>query len=448
MEMGCCGCFGLSRRPKGISRPKFRIDGSTSVYSRKPLLGPREYRVDVDADAVDADDDVDDDVDEDGFDDDGLYNGGATGMTQGYDEAEVTNGAQRSEEIINSKIRNGLICRQFEVKETRKLVRSEDENGNKMINEYIREFKIGSGSYAKVVLYRSSIDGKHYAIKAFHKSHLLKQRVAPSETAMTDVLREVLIMKILSHPNIVNLIEVIDDVDTDHFYMVLEYVEGKWDCEGAGPPDGLGEAVARKYLRDIVSGLMYLHSHFFFYFEKQNIVHMDIKPQNLLVTRNGTVKIADFSVSQVFEDDNDELRRSPGTPVITAPECCLGLTYGGKAADTWAVGITLYCMIMGKFPFIGETLQETYDKIVNDPVYLPDNLNSQLRNLLEGLLCKDPYQRLTLDMVAEHPWVIGEEGPLPEFTCWCKRNSLQGGVHDVDAEVLSTCPEEKQKEGD
>ncbi|KAL2928430.1 Serine/threonine-protein kinase GRIK2 [Bienertia sinuspersici] len=442
MDMGCCGCFGLSRRSNGISRPKFRIDGSTSVYSRKPLLGPREGRVDIDADAVGVDDDVDDDDDDDddGFDDDGLYNGDATGMTQGYDEAEVTNRAQRSEEIINSKLRNGLICRQFEVKETRKLVRSEDENGNKMINEYIREFKIGSGSYAKVVLYRSSIDGKHYAIKAFHKSHLLKQRVAPSETAMTDVLREVLIMKILSHPNIVNLIEVIDDVDTDHFYMVLEYVEGKWDCEGAGPPDGLGEAIARKYLRDIVSGLMYLHSH--------NIVHMDIKPQNLLVTRNGTVKIADFSVSQVFEGDNDELRRSPGTPVITAPECCLGLTYGGKAADTWAVGITLYCMIMGKFPFIGETLQETYDKIVNDPVYLPDNLNSQLRNLLEGLLCKDPYQRLTLDMVAEHPWVIGEEGPLPEFTCWCRRNSLQEYVHDVDAEVFSTGLEEKQKEGD
>ncbi|KAM6556050.1 hypothetical protein CsatB_003069 [Cannabis sativa] len=64
--------------------------------------------------------------------------------------------------------------------------------------------------------------------QAFHKSHLLKLRVAPSETAMTDVYREVLIMKMLNHPNIVNLVEVIDDPETDHFYMVLEYVEGKW----------------------------------------------------------------------------------------------------------------------------------------------------------------------------------------------------------------------------
>lgn len=417
MEMGCCGCFGFPRRHKEIARPKFRIDGFSSVLSRKPLLDPGQDDVDVD-----ADDDVDADVD------DGLFNGEYTGMTQGYDENEVSNGAQRAEEIINFKIRNGLICRQFEVKETRKLVRSEDGYGIKMINEYIREFKIGSGSYAKVVLYRSSIDGKHYAIKAFHKSHLLKQRVAPSETAMTDVLREVQIMKIVSHPNIVNLIEVIDDPDTDHFYMVLEYVEGKWDCEGSGPPGGLGEAISRKYLRDIVSGLMYLHSH--------NIVHMDIKPQNLLVSRNGTVKIADFSVSQVFEDDNDELRRSPGTPVITAPECCLGLTYRGKAADTWAVGVTLYCMIMGKFPFIGETLQETYDKIVSDPIDLPDNINLQLSNLLEGLLCKEPEKRLTLSMVAEHPWVIGEEGPLPEFLCWCKQNSSKRDLRNVDTEVL------------
>jgi [calcium/calmodulin-dependent protein kinase] kinase len=78
---------------------------------------------------------------------------------------------------------------------------------------------------------------------------------------MSDVLREVMIMKILEHPNIVNLIEVIDDPETDHFYMVLEYVDGKWVYDGSGPPGALGEKTARKYLRDIVTGLMYLHAH-------------------------------------------------------------------------------------------------------------------------------------------------------------------------------------------
>ncbi|WRX33403.1 Protein kinase domain - like 10 [Theobroma cacao] len=132
-----------------------------------------------------------------------------------------------------------------------------------------------------------------------------------------------------------------------------------------------------------------------------NIVHGDIKPDNLLITSTGTVKIGDFSVSQVFEEDNDELRRSPGTPVFTAPECCLGLTYHGKAADTWA--------------------------IVNNPLNLPNDMNPELRNLLEGLLCKDPKQRMTLNVVAEHSWVMGEDGPIPQYLCWCKRNSYQRG---------------------
>ncbi|CAL5432073.1 unnamed protein product [Camellia sinensis] len=396
-RMGCCDCFGFSfgRKPKKLARRNAHMGNHES----------QELLLSEDIEDVD----------------DCSYNDDVSDTGHG-DEGELRSPTKCSEEIIMYRIQHGLICREFPVKETHKLIRSEDENGDKMVNEYVREFKIGSGSYGKVVLYRSSVDGKHYAIKSFHKSYLLKQRVAPCETAMTDVLREVLIMKMLEHPNIVNLIEVIDDPTTDHFYMVLEYVEGKWVCEGSGPPGGLGENKARKYLRDIVSGLMYLHAH--------NIVHGDIKPDNLLVTAAGTVKIGDFSVSQVFEDDNDELRRSPGTPVFTAPECCLGLTYGGKAADTWAMGVSLYCMVFGKYPFLGDTLQDTYDKIVNNPLSLPDRVNPLLKNLLEGLLCKDPRRRMTLGAVSEHAWVVGEEGPIPRYLCWCKRKRLQSDKSD------------------
>ncbi|KAH1220418.1 Serine/threonine-protein kinase GRIK1 [Glycine soja] len=417
--MGCCSCFGFIRTP---NRQSQRSKPTTNNnLCQEPLL----------------DDDIEDEEGEPLYNDEVTNNSGDEG-------AEETR-PKRSEEILNFRVENGMICRQFPVKETRKLVRSEDENGNKMINEYIREYKIGSGSYGKVALYRSSVDDKHYAIKAFHKSYLLKLRVAPSETAMMDVLREVLIMKMLEHPNIVNLIEVIDDPETDNFYMVLEYVEGKWICEGSGPTCGLGEETARRYLRDIVSGLTYLHAH--------NIVHLDIKPDNLLITCHGTVKIGDFSVSQAFEvmgrgraaswvtpllsqtffilqDDKDELRRSPGTPVFTAPECILGVKYGGKAADTWAVGVTLYCMILGEYPFLGDTLQDTYDKIVNNPLVLPNDMNPPLKNLIEGLLSKDPSLRMTLGAVAEDSWVIGDDGPIPDYLCWCKRKSL--GIEDND----------------
>ncbi|GLJ24409.1 hypothetical protein SUGI_0466160 [Cryptomeria japonica] len=288
--------------------------------------------------------------------------------------------------------------RKIPVKETNVIVKTEDSNGNKMINEYVRECKIGTGSYGKVVLYRNTKDGKLYALKVLHKYRLSKVRVAPTETALTDVLREVEIMKTVEHPNIVNLVEVIDDPNTDQLCMVLEYVEGRWIFEGSGPAGGLGEDTARVYFRDVLQGLIYLHN--------CNIVHGDIKPENLLVTSNGRVKICDFSVSRMFKESNDELRRSPGTPVYTAPECCVGVTYHGKRADVWALGVTLYCMVLGHYPFIGHTLQDIYNKIVHDPLLLPEDMNPELANLLEGLLCKDPNQRMKLDAAARHPWVV------------------------------------------
>lgn len=413
-SMGCCGCFGFTSKSGRGLQPS----ANTNRHFSQELL----------LDKIGDDDGENEEVEDGDEDDNFSYDGEATNTV--VEDNELQTNAKRSEEIIRSRIQNGLICREVPVKETVKVVRSEDENGNKMVNEYIREYKIGSGSYGKVVLYRNSIDGRHYAIKAFHKSHLMKQRVGPSETAMTDVLREVMIMKVLKHPNIVNLVEVIDDPNTDQFYMVLEYVESKLVFDDLGSPGGLEENTARKYLRDIVSGLMYLHAH--------HIVHGDIKPDNLLVTSTGSVKIGDFSVSQVFEDENDELRRSPGTPVFTAPECCLGLTYHGKSADTWAVGVTFYYMVLGQYPFLGDSLHDTYDKIVNNPISLPDSLNSNLKYLIEGLLSKDPNQRLTLQAVAEHPWVVGQTGPIPIYLCWCKRIRLEPekGNNDSEATVI------------
>jgi serine/threonine protein kinase len=136
---------------------------------------------------------------------------------------------------------------------------------------------------------------------------------------------------------------------------VLEYAEEGWIFEGSGPVGGIGEAVSRRYLSDVVAGLMYLHQH--------NVIHGDIKPENLLIGGDGLIKICDFGVSCLFEDGDDEVQRSPGTPIFTAPECCVGVTYHGKAADIWALGCTLYCMVLGRYPFKGETLQSTYEKV-------------------------------------------------------------------------------------
>ncbi|KAF7044189.1 hypothetical protein CFC21_053449 [Triticum aestivum] len=420
-DMGCCSCFSFLRKPSvKVGRPR-DTDGMLS----KDLL-KRQTSEDFDGSFYTGDDPDLSFYNGDGIDrsffngddpDRSFYERDGTDYNHESDDEPPR---KRSEDIILTRAQSGFACRESLVKETKKVVRSEDDLGNKMINQYVHLGKIGAGSYGKVVLYRNIEDGKLYAVKVLNKPHMLKVRVVRSETAMTDVIREVSLMKMLSHPNIVNLIEVIDDPNSDKFYMVLEYVEGKivWD-------KGIGEATCRKYLRDIISGVMYLHSH--------NIIHSDIKPDNLLVTSTGNVKIGDFSVSQIFEDDDDMLRRSPGTPVFTAPECCQGSAYHGRSSDTWAVGVTLYCMITGRYPFLGETLQETYDKIVNDPADIPSNVSPQLVDLLERLLCKDPGDRITLEAAAAHPWVAGDEGPVPEYMCRCgfgrrKRNGSQEAV--------------------
>ncbi|KAG0465724.1 hypothetical protein HPP92_019888 [Vanilla planifolia] len=165
---------------------------------------------------------------------------------------------------------------------------------------------------------------------------------------------------------------------------------------------------------------------------REGVVHGDIKPENLLVTKNGVVKIGDFSISHTFEDDNDLLWRSPGTPVFTAPECCIGLTYHGKTADVWAVGVTLYCMVLGYCPFIGDSIQDTYDKIVHGPLIIPENVDPDLKELLCGLLCKDPSQRITLESAAMHPWVVREAGPIPHLSCKCKSGNDSLSEQDLD----------------
>eukprot|EP00245_Coleochaete_scutata_P006348 TRINITY_DN20776_c0_g1_i1.p1 TRINITY_DN20776_c0_g1~~TRINITY_DN20776_c0_g1_i1.p1 ORF type:complete len:401 (+),score=73.52 TRINITY_DN20776_c0_g1_i1:223-1425(+) len=294
-------------------------------------------------------------------------------------------------------------------KETHIANEAEDTKGNKMVNEYVKEYKIGSGSYAKVVLHRNVENNQLYAIKIFRRSRLRKMKVAPKTNALQDVMHEVAIMKQLNHPNIVRLEEVIDDPDVDKLYMVLEFVPGGSVFEGTGPNGGLGEDLSRRYFRDTVAGLMYLHEH--------NVVHGDIKPENLLVSEEGKIKIADFGVSHMFADSNDELRRSPGTPMFTAPESCVGEVYGGKGADVWALGCTLYILLTGSFPFSGATITDIYNNILKEEVTYPDHLSAEAVDLLQGLLEKDPKKRLTLLKVGVHKWVTLGFPPIVPLPC-------------------------------
>ncbi|CAI5463019.1 unnamed protein product [Closterium sp. Yama58-4] len=170
-------------------------------------------------------------------------------------------------------------------------------------------------------------------------------------------------------------------VNADGGSSVFEYLDGGPVFPDDAPPvEGVGEERARRVFRDVSAALLYVHS--------QGVVHNDIKPANILCTEHGTAKLADFGVCQEVTSPDDLQRRSPGTPAFTAPECCTGEPFKGMAADTWALGCTLYAMVCGRHPFLGTSLMDTYDKIQSEPLILPPDMTPSLADLLTRLLHK------------------------------------------------------------
>jgi len=280
-------------------------------------------------------------------------------------------------------------------KETKKATVGHDADGNKVVNEYVMLKVLGCGSYGKVKLCISSTNNEFYAVKIYQKEVLKRRRIGLS-SALQDVIREIAIMKKLDHENIVKLYEVIDDDEHERIYMVMEYVDGGSLADHEGEPYPMDEA--RKYFRDIISGLEYLHS--------QKVIHRDIKPENLLVTLNGVVKISDFGVSHLFQNDDDTLTRSAGSPAFLAPELCtVDAAASGKAVDIWACGITLYCIAFGHVPFMADNLADIYECIRNDSVEFPETADPLLRDLLEKMLDKNPKTRIKMPEIKAHPWV-------------------------------------------
>lgn len=182
-------------------------------------------------------------------------------------------------------------------------------------------------------------------------------------------------MKKCLHPNIVELREVLDDTKSNKIYLVLEYLEGgeiKWQSAESKPL--MTQDQAREIARDVLSGLEYLHF--------QGIIHRDIKPANLLRDKDGRVKISDFGVSYAssldYPDDELELAKTAGTPAFFAPELCVSNLNDPcrppitSKIDIWAYGVTLYCLLFGKVPFIAESEFELFDVIVKQPLTFPD----------------------------------------------------------------------------
>jgi serine/threonine protein kinase len=189
-------------------------------------------------------------------------------------------------------------------------------------------------------------------------------------------------------------------------YMVLEYVANGavLPAFDASNPVRLTSAAARKHMRDAIHGLEYLHFH--------SVVHFDIKPENLLLDETGTLKICDFGVSHLLNHDGQIVGDDSGSPAFQSPEKLSGKLLDNQAAavDVWALGITLFIMIYGFPPFLGNTVDQTYHLIQEEPLRVPDlpDVDSSvfLEDLLHRMLDKDPSARISLEEMMRHPWLV------------------------------------------
>lgn len=200
-------------------------------------------------------------------------------------------------------------------------------------------------------------------------------------------------MKQLDHANVLTLYEVLDDPQEDSLFMVLELCE-KGVIMKLGvdnPVTGYAEPDCRIWFRDLILGIEYLHA--------QGIVHRDIKPDNLLLTHDDVLKIADYGVSQMFDKDVEmRTAQSAGSPAFLPPELC-ATGHGpvcGKAADIWSMSITLYCLCFGRLPFAHANVLELYHAIRHDNPTLQHH-NSDLVDLMHKILDKNPASRIRMD---------------------------------------------------
>ncbi|XP_078404854.1 calcium/calmodulin-dependent protein kinase kinase 1 isoform X1 [Cetorhinus maximus] len=303
------------------------------------------------------------------------------------------------------------------------MVNSQD---SMQLNQYKLKTEIGKGSYGVVKLAYNENDDKHYAMKVLSKKKLMKQYGFPrrppprgskppsgeqpkAPAPLERVYQEIAILKKLDHPNIVKLVEVLDNPTEDHLHMVFELMS-KGPVMEVPTDHFFSEQQAHFYFRDIILGIEYLHY--------QKIIHRDIKPSNLLLGDDGHIKIADFGVSDQFEGNDALLSSTAGTPAFMAPETLSDTrkSFHGKALDVWAIGVTLYCLVFGKCPFMDDYILALHAKIKNWPVEFPEKpeISEELKHLLLQMLDKNPDTRITIPQIKLHPWVTKNgTDPLP-----------------------------------
>lgn len=267
---------------------------------------------------------------------------------------------------------------------------------------YILGSTLGEGEFGKVKLgWRK--DGKlpnQVAIKLIKRDAILKD----SELEIK-IHREINSLKLLNHPNIVNLVEVMKS--GKYIGIVLEYASGGELFDYILTHKYLKENLAKKFFAQLVSGVDYMHS--------KGLIHRDLKLENLLLDKNKNIIILDFGFVNSYNLNNnkDLMKTSCGSPCYAAPELVLmQLPYEGKKVDVWSLGIILYAMLSGYLPFDddpnnedGADIIKLYHYICKTPLTFPEYVSPLARDLLRKIIVPDPKKRININDIRNHPWL-------------------------------------------
>uniref|UniRef100_A0A6Q2YRS7 non-specific serine/threonine protein kinase n=1 Tax=Esox lucius TaxID=8010 RepID=A0A6Q2YRS7_ESOLU len=245
---------------------------------------------------------------------------------------------------------------------------------------------IGKGNFAKVKLARHVLTGKEV-------------RIPYCICSVSKLFREVRIMKLLNHPNIVKLFEVIETEKT--LYLIMEYASGGEVFDYLVAHGRMKEKEARAKFRQIVSAVQYCH--------QKCIVHRDLKAENLLLDADMNIKIADFGFSNEFTMGN-KLDTFCGSPPYAAPELFQGKKYDGPEVDVWSLGVILYTLVSGSLPFDGQNLKELRERVLRGKYRIPFYMSTDCENLLKKFLILNPTKRGSLEQIMKDRWMnVGHE---------------------------------------
>jgi serine/threonine protein kinase len=259
--------------------------------------------------------------------------------------------------------------------------------------------KLGEGSFGIVFGVIQNSSGHPFALKQIERAKL-----APEDDA--SVKSEVHILSNLHHPNIVALLDFY--IDPEHYYMVMERVDGGELFDRIVSKSFYSEKQARDVVRVILCALKYLHD--------KNVVHRDLKPENLMMTHktdDADVKLVDFGFATVA--NGFSLTEACGTPAYVAPEILEGKHYG-KPVDMWSFGVILYILLCGGPPFYAKDQQVLFKKIMHGKFSFDlerwKNISNHAKDLISKLLTVNPIRRLSVDEALQHEWLTAHDSYL------------------------------------